>query len=436
MAKHKSPPSASHAKPGGRRPHKPPAAIPAEFITPSQALDYMAGPNGPPLRPHAAGRRTETPWELAQARLIKAHLAGRVNLVGRQGDVNDLDAVPDGFERIPNDVFVPGIVLGDTLVALPGRRGRPATGKFWRDVKMPREEFEAAFKPVSAEDALLEWWEAKTRQDGKPPTELDAYLLFAQQQQPRLPRRWLTQQLKKLPASVRRKGSGRPPDSVRKTRVSVGPVEARRKARAAARAAAKSANAKLNSSPSSGSKAPATINPAPTKRTRARPRRITKDGPTMGLHADYRHIIRQETTGKTAAGWKVNLKRRSRYMHKYFPDAKYGGRENALEAAQAYLDSLMSAASNPDYMLWRRIKKPATNTSGIVGVGRYAVKYRKRRRLLWQAMWEDADGKKHCKRYFVSTHGERQAKALAVAARRDAMAELHEELTRRGAIYD
>jgi hypothetical protein len=51
-------------------------------------------------------------------------------------------------------------------------------------------------------------------------------------------------------------------------------------------------------------------------------------------------------------------------------------------------------------------------------------------------MWEDADGKKYCKRFFVSTHGERQAKSLAVAARRDAMAELHEELTRRGAIYE
>jgi hypothetical protein len=171
-------------------------------------------------------------------------------------------------------------------------------------------------------------------------------------------------------------------------------------------------------------------------KTRGRPKQISKGGATEGLHPDYRHIIRQEMTEKTTACWKVNIKRRSRYMHKYFPDAKYGSKENALAAAQVYLDSLMSATSNPDYMLWRRNKKPETNTSGIVGVGRYAVKYRKRRRLLWQAMWKDADNKQHCKRFFVSTHGERQAKALAVAARRDAMLELHEELTRRGAIYD
>jgi hypothetical protein len=41
-----------------------------------------------------------------------------------------------------------------------------------------------------------------------------------------------------------------------------------------------------------------------------------------------------------------------------------------------------------------------------------------------------------CACFFVSTHGERQAKALASAARPDAMAELREKLIRRGAIYE
>jgi hypothetical protein len=417
MAKRRSSPRVSPAKPGGRRPHKPPAEIPAEFVTPSQALDYLVGAESPSVRAPAAGRRGETALDKAQARLIKAHIAGRVNLVGRKGDVHDLDAVTDAFERIPNDIFAPGIILGDTIVAVPRRRGQPASGEFWRDVKMPREEFEAAFKPESAEDALLKWWKAKTKQDGQPPTEWDAYLLFARQQQPRLPRRWLTEQLKKLPRSARRKATGRPPDAVRKARAAAGTIGRRKKP-------------SLKSALPPGSKAPVAT------KTRARPKRISKDGPTRGLHPDYRHIIRHEVTEKTAAGWKVNLKRRTRYMHKYFPDVKYGGTDNALAAAQAYLDSLMSAASNPDYMLWRRNKKTKRNTSGIVGVGRYLIRYRKRRRLQWTAFWQDADGKRRCKVFFVSTHGERQAKALAVAARRDAMAELHEELTRRGAIYD
>ncbi len=425
MEKRKSSPRASR----GRKPHKPPAAIPAEFVTPSQALDYLATPESSSVRPSASGRRDETSWDMAQTRLIKAHIAGRINLVGRKGDVNDPDAVAEAFERIPNEIFAPGIILGDTIVAPPHRRGKPASGEFWRDVKMPRKEFEATFKPMSAEEALLKWWKAKTKQDGNPPAEYDAYLLFAQQQVPKLPRRWLTEELKKLPGSIRRKGSGRPPDSARKARP-VSNAEAKRKARAASVAAAKSVIANLKSSSSSGAKAQVPI------KTPGRPKRISKGGATKGLHADYRHITRHETSEKTAACWKINLKRRTRYMHKYFPDAKYGGKGNALEAAQAYLDSLMSAASNPDYMLWRRNKKTEANTSGIVGVGRYLIRYRKKRRLLWQAFWQDADGKKHTKVFFVSTHGERQAKALAVAARRDAMAELHQELTRRGAIYE
>lgn len=367
MAKRKTSPRPSRTKEGGRRPHKPPAAIPAEFITPSQALEYLTGPESPSLRPHATNRRGETLMDMAQARLVKAHISGRVNLIGRKGDVHDLDAVSNQFERIPNAFFAPDVILGETLVVPPPRPGKPASGEFWRDVKMPRKEFEATFKPESAEDALLKWWKAKTKQDGKPPTEYDAYLLFAQQQVPKLPRRWLTKELKKLPGSTRRKGSGRPPDTARKAQA-VSRAEARRKARAASAAAAKSAIADLKSSPSSGSNVQAPI------KTKTRPKRISKDGPTTGLHADYRHIIRQETTAKTAACWKVNLKRRSKYMHKYFPDAKYGGKENALAAANAYLDSLMSAASNPDYMLWRRNKKPDNNTSGIVGVARYAIK--------------------------------------------------------------
>jgi hypothetical protein len=392
--------------------------VPAEFITASQALDFLVGPNGPPLHPYATGHPGETRWEMAQACLISAHTEQRINLIGRKGDMSNLDARSRAFERIPNEYFAHDVVLGDSLVA-PPRRGGRTNGEFWRDVKMRRKAFEAEFKFSSAEDALIRWWKAKTRHDGKPPTEQDAHLLFAQRQQPRLPRRWLCQQLKKFPKDWRRKGSGRPPGSGRK-----------QKARSAA-----------DLKPSLDRKSPGANfkSPSPSRssaKAGMRPKQIAKGGPTKGVHPDYRHIIRQNKTEKTTPGWKVNLKRRSQYMHKYFRDTKYGGRKNALEAAQAWLDSLMSVASDPDYMLWRMNKKPESNTSGIVGVGRYAVRYRKRRRLLWQAVWQDADGKRHCKRFFVSTHGERDAKALAVEARREAMQDLHEELTRRGAIYD
>ena len=419
-------PSSATSKASVRRVRRKPTATPAEFITPSQALAYLAGPKGPPLSHHATGRRGETRRDMAQACLIAAHIEGRINLVGRRGDVNDLDARSDALERIPNDYFEHDIVLGDTLVAAPSRPGQLASAEFWRDVKMRREEFEAEFKSSSSEAALLRWWKAKTRHDGKPPTEYDALVLFAQRQRPPLPRRWLTEQLKKLPKDLRRKGSGRPPDSERKQRAAQAALETR--SAGTKPEAPMSARAKMRAEVRSKANVPA--------KSRARPRRVAKDGPTKGVHPDYRHIIRQEETEKTAAGWKVNLKRRRKYMHKYFPDSKYGGKENALEAAQAYLDSLMSVASDPDYVVWRREKKTESNTSGIVGVGRYAVRYKKRKRLLWQAIWEDADGKRHCKRFFVSTHGERAAKALACAARREAIEELRQELTRRGALFE
>ena len=100
------------------------------------------------------------------------------------------------------------------------------------------------------------------------------------------------------------------------------------------------------------------------------------------LDTECHHIIRLEKTEKTAPGWKINLKRRGRYMHKYFTDTKYGGRAKALRAAKVYRDSLMAVASGAEYAIWRRNKMPESNTSGIVGVGRYAVKYRRKTRLL------------------------------------------------------
>jgi hypothetical protein len=71
----------------------------------------------------------------------------------------------------------------------------------------------------------------------------------------------------------------------------------------------------------------------------------------------------------------------------------------------------------------------------MVGVGRYAVPYKGKKRIVWDAIWVDADGKRHCRRFFVATHGERQAKQLAREARQEAMEELRRELIRRGTLY-
>lgn len=173
---------------------------------------------------------------------------------------------------------------------------------------------------------------------------------------------------------------------------------------------------------------------ASKKRPAARSRTSSKKAPHTGVPAGLRHISRQEKSPKAAAGWKVTLTRRGKYMYKPFADSKYGGKTKALKAAKSWHAQMVKSTSGADYVLWRRKKRsrPSRSGSGIVGVGRYAVRYGKRRHLLWEAYWQDADGKRHSRRFFVSVHGERSAKALAVAERRQAMEELKQELIRRG----
>jgi hypothetical protein len=153
------------------------------------------------------------------------------------------------------------------------------------------------------------------------------------------------------------------------------------------------------------------------------------------VQAGLRHISRQEKSPKAAAGWKVSLTRRGKYMSKPFADSKYGGKTKALNAAKSWHQQMLKSTSGADYVLWRRKKRSRPSRSGIVGVGRYAVRYGRRRHLLWEAYWQDADGRRHSRRFFVAVHGERSAKALAFAERRQAMEELKRELIRRGETF-
>ena len=171
---------------------------------------------------------------------------------------------------------------------------------------------------------------------------------------------------------------------------------------------------------------------ASRKRPAARSRKSPKKAPRKGARAKLRHIARQEKSPKAAAGWKVNVTRRGKYMYKSFADSKYGGKTKALKAAKTWHDEIVESTSDVDYVLWRRKKRSRPNSSGIVGVGRYEVLYATNRHLVWEAYWQDADGKRYSRRFFISVHGERGAKARASAARREGMQELRQELTRRG----
>ncbi|HTT82374.1 MAG TPA: AP2 domain-containing protein [Rhizomicrobium sp.] len=151
-----------------------------------------------------------------------------------------------------------------------------------------------------------------------------------------------------------------------------------------------------------------------------------------GTRLGLRSISRLEKSPKAAAGWRVGIVRRGKSMYKHFADSKCGGKAKALSAAKAWRDKVLKSASDVDYVLWRRQKRSRPSSSGIIGVGRYEVQYQASRHPVWEASWQDADGKRHSRRFFISVHGEKGAKARACAARREAMAELRKELIRRG----
>lgn len=151
------------------------------------------------------------------------------------------------------------------------------------------------------------------------------------------------------------------------------------------------------------------------------PRAITK----------LQNIVRETESAKNRGGWKVSIQRRGTRKSKSFSDKKCGGRAKALAAAKDYRDSALATVSNAAYARWLRDNKHPPNTSGIIGVAPYRIRSGKKMVWVWDAFWGDIDGKRHRRRFYVSTYGEERAKALACAARRKAMKEFRQEMMRR-----
>lgn len=130
--------------------------------------------------------------------------------------------------------------------------------------------------------------------------------------------------------------------------------------------------------------------------------------------------------------WKVALRRKGKHHHAYFTDSVYGGTAQALAAAIAWRDQLLAKISGVDYGVWRRERMQPTNTSGIVGVYRginFKTKGgRKYKFALWCGYWQNANGKRSARSFSVSKYGEEQAKALAIQARQDGMADVRRQL--------
>jgi hypothetical protein len=152
----------------------------------------------------------------------------------------------------------------------------------------------------------------------------------------------------------------------------------------------------------------------------------------MNTKVKHRYVVRVDNEKSRTHAWKVTIKRKNKYLHKYFSDNIYGGKKKALDAAISYRNELIKEVSGTDYEIWKREHKRPVNTSGIVGVARYICTRKSGNKYpYWQAFWLNADGKRISRTFSAFLHGEEGAKQLACEARRKGVVEVERVLRSR-----
>ena len=129
-------------------------------------------------------------------------------------------------------------------------------------------------------------------------------------------------------------------------------------------------------------------------------------------------------------GWWVRRQKRSiPIKSKFFNDAKYGGKDKALEAAKKYRDQIEKKV--PVLTKEQRYRiKTSRNKSGVIGVHKTnSTSKDKRGRAytytFWVANWLDpVSGKRSHRSFAISKYGEAEALRLALKARDEAMARI------------
>ena len=105
-------------------------------------------------------------------------------------------------------------------------------------------------------------------------------------------------------------------------------------------------------------------------------------------------------------GWQVRVRRDGKRLSKFFADARFEGKEGALEAAILYRDELLQELPPPD----SRPRKAWSNT-GVVGLSVREKQERKGAsgKMYVQLNWVDADGRRRGASYSVEKWGLRRA---------------------------
>ncbi len=142
-----------------------------------------------------------------------------------------------------------------------------------------------------------------------------------------------------------------------------------------------------------------------------------KSQPTPG-------ISRIDQPEKRTHGFFVRLQRQGKMYPGFFGDKSHGGRAQALEAAQAYYQKLLTQHKATTRRDWLQIRR-RRGASPYIGVQRVIVRRANNYEgFFWKATWSPLPGVVKRRMFSVLKYGPRQALALALKTRRDALATL------------
>lgn len=132
-------------------------------------------------------------------------------------------------------------------------------------------------------------------------------------------------------------------------------------------------------------------------------------------------ICRIDQPSHRTHGFFVRVSRRGKIHSAFFTDIKYGGREQALAAAQAHYLMLRKKLGMPRHRSrrWNAEVVRRKGRSGIYGVRRVIIRGVSGRLLkYWLAAWSPELGVVRKKQFSIRKFGEEKARRLAIRARR------------------
>ena len=127
-------------------------------------------------------------------------------------------------------------------------------------------------------------------------------------------------------------------------------------------------------------------------------------------------------------GWQVRVYRDGKTFSRLFSDKKWGGRDKAFDAAEAYRKELVEEVSQLPAKPRRRrlIRHNRSNTSGVVGVSRtYKRDRRGIRHEVYAVSWNPEPGVARGTSFSIKRYGEDTAFRLACQLRWQKMKEIY-----------